>query len=107
MAKVKAIKEGGYYNHRRVKLGEVLEMKDVDKDGYYLDEKGKRKKFPKHDRKGNVLGEEERKCKWVGHVKVAAEKLQIDPKEVAAVLSGKNPGKGKDLSPEPEAKEEA
>jgi len=94
MAKVKAIKVG-YYNHRRVKVGEVLEMEGVDKDGYYLDVDGKRAKFKLKDKKGEETGKsEERKCKWVENVNHSAG-LEVDPFEVAAVLSGKHPGKGK------------
>lgn len=74
MAKVKAIKVG-YYDHRRIKVGEIFNMAEVDEKGNYLE--GARKGF---------------KCKWVDHVNTKAESVK-DPKEVAAVLSGKNPGK--------------
>lgn len=91
MAKVKAIKLG-YYNHHRVKPGTVFDMPEVDEHGFYVDEQGKRKKFPKLNRKGEKAGEGERKCLWVDHVNTSVG-VEVDPKELAAVLSGKNPGK--------------
>jgi len=90
MAKVKATRLG-YYKHRRIKPGTVFEMKEVDDEFFYLDAEGRRKKFPKYDQKGNEKGSEERKCKWVAHPDSEAGK-PLDPKEVAAVLSGKRPG---------------
>lgn len=97
MAKVKAISVG-YYKHRRVKVGEIIEMKGVDANGFYVDSAGKKKQFSKLAPDGKEVGKEERKCKWVDHVNTEAEK-EIDPKEVAAVISGKNPGSdGKPVS---------
>jgi len=96
MAKVQALSQG-YYNHRKIKPGTEFEMPGVDKEGFYVDEKGKRKQFVKMDRNGPVKdanGKEvliERKCRWVGKIgSFSAEK--VDPKQVAATLSGKNPG---------------
>lgn len=90
MAKVKAIKEG-YYDHRIVRVGEVFDMKEVDKNGFYVDSKGKQLAFgednkPAADGKGKP-----RKCKWVDHVGSSLDRAP-DPKEVAKVLSGKSPG---------------
>lgn len=90
MAKVKAIKEG-YYDHRLVRAGEILDMKEVDKNGVYVDSKGKPLLFgedgkPSADGKGK-----QRKCKWVDHVGSDLGKAP-DPKEVAKVLSGRSPG---------------
>lgn len=90
MAKVQAIKKG-YYNHARVKPGTEFEMPEVDKDGFYIDDKGKRKLFPKLDREGKKVAEEERKCRWVGKCGSYA-KVKVKPEEVAAVISGKKPG---------------
>lgn len=90
MAKVKAIATG-YYGHRTVAIGEVFTMKGVDEKGFYVDAKGKRKLFAKVNRDGVKIGEEERKCRWVDHVSTEADK-PLDPKEVAAVISGRNPG---------------
>lgn len=95
MAKVQATKTG-YYNHRRIRAGEVFEMSEVDKDCFYVDDKGKPKKFPKFDVAGKLVAEEERKCRWVirpGSVK----SIKADPKEVAAVISGRMPGVAKPL----------
>lgn len=97
MARVKA-KDLGYYEHRMVRAGEIFDMKEVDKNGFYLDSKGKHKLFPvygndglvRKDEKGQEL-HEPRKCKWVDSVNSEAGK-PLDPKEVAAVLSGKQPG---------------
>lgn len=102
MARVKAIAVG-YYNYRRIKVGQVFEMKGVDADGFYLDKAGKKAKF-KDPRSGEEV---ERKCKWVANVKTELD-LEVDPKEVAAVISGKNPGQKKEdfeeLGDEPEVK---
>lgn len=100
MAKVKAIAVG-YYGHRTVAVGEVFTMKGVDEKGFYVDTKGKRKLFPKVNMQGVKNGEEERKCRWVDHVSTEADK-PIDPKEVAAVISGRNPGNEEPEEDEPE-----
>ncbi len=100
MAKVRAIKEGGYYDHRVIKMGEVFNMSEVDEHGFYLDEKGKRAKFQLLRKDGAPNGEPvERKCRWVGHVK-AEVALDVDPREVIAALSGKNPGKSNRVNKE-------
>jgi hypothetical protein len=92
MANVRAIKTG-YYNHRRVKAGEVFDMKEVDKDGYYLDADGKRAKFKLRDRKGEETKEtKERKCAWVENENHRVV-IEVNPFEVAQTLSGKFPGK--------------
>lgn len=93
MAKVKAISVG-YYNHRRVKIGETISMKGVDENGYYVDSSGKKKSFVKLDKNGKEVGKEERRCKWVDNIDTDLDK-PVDPKEVAAVLSGKTPGTSK------------
>lgn len=77
MAKVKAIKMG-YYNHRRIKPGDIFNMSEVDEKGCYLE--------------GKFKGQ---KCKWVGHVKSKVDQA-IDPKKLVAAISGKNPGKQKE-----------
>jgi hypothetical protein len=100
MAKVQAVKLG-YYNHRRIRPGEEFDMKEIDKDLYYVDEKGKRKKFKKLNREGAVIGEEERQCRWVIQPGGFA-KVKVDPAKVAAVVSGKHPG---DVYPNGEKKE--
>lgn len=89
MAQVQAIKVG-YYGHHRVKPGTVFEMPEVNADLVYVDEDGKPKKFDKVNREGKVLGKEERKCLWVCKPGQFADS-QIQPQQVAAVLSGKNP----------------
>ena len=76
MAKVKAIAVG-YHQHRRVKVGEIFEMKGVDAKGFYLDKK---------DKAGKPI-----KCKWVDSVNSKASG-KVDPKLVAQTLSGKAPG---------------
>lgn len=95
MAKVKAIAVG-YYKHRRVKVGEIFNMKEVDEEGFYVDKSGKRKIFTVQDKDkdGKVIRElskGERKCRWVSHVNSDLD-APLDPKQVAAVISGKNPG---------------
>ena len=96
MARVQAISKG-YYNHRKVKPGDEIEMLEVDSEGFYVGEKGKRKLFPKLDREGKPVlkdgkaVEEERKCRWVGKIGAFAA-VKVDPKQVAATLSGKTPG---------------
>lgn len=90
MAKVKAIKDG-YYHHVYVRAGATFDMKEVDKQGFYVDSKGKQLLFGE-DRKPAADGKgKPKKCGWVDKVdsKVA---INPDPKEVAKVLSGKAPG---------------
>lgn len=95
MAKVQAImskvgsKVAGYYNHRRIMVGEIFNMHEVDAEGYYVDEKGKRLLFV--DKADPKADPQPKKCAWVGKVGSLKSK-KIDPKMVAAVLSGKNPG---------------
>lgn len=87
MAQVKAISLG-YYDHARVKPGSVFEMKEVDKDGFYIDKDGKK-----------VLGKDgkPKKCGWVDNVKSNVA-IAADPKEVAKALSGKFPGQKKEAA---------
>ncbi len=91
MAKVKATKEG-YYEHRIVKVGEVFDMKEVDKDGFYVDAKGAKLLFGED---GKIAAEgvkgKQRKCGWVA-ARNTPDPKPIDPKAVAAAVSGKNPG---------------
>jgi hypothetical protein len=104
MAKVQAIagKAGtrwaGYYGHKRIRVGEVLDIPELDKDGFYVDEKGKRVLDPVFDREGKQRLDadgkpvfKERKCAWLARVGTPKAK-QVDPVELAKVLSGKNPG---------------
>jgi hypothetical protein len=104
MAKVQAIagKAGtrwaGYYGHRRVKVGEILDIPELDKEGFYVDEKGKRVVEPVLDRNGKQRLDNdgkpmfrEKRCAWLGRVGTPKAK-QVDPAELAKVLSGKNPG---------------
>lgn len=115
MAKVQAKLMGagnrwsGYYKHKRIKAGEIFEMKEVDDELFYLefDDNGKakgRKKFPIFDvhpetGKSVKTGKtEERQCNWVAKVGTVKEK-KVDPKSVAAVLSGKHPGVANPVAP--------
>lgn len=115
MAKVQAIplrptdKYAGYYNHRRLKAGDTFEMKEVDEEGYYLEfekvkgKDGEEKEVVKLDKDKKPVRKlkdgKPIKCRWVGPVGSYAEK-KVDPKAVAAVLSGKNPGVGNPLKQE-------
>lgn len=101
MAKVQAImkqagkKYSGYYGDRRVPVGEVFEMHNVNADGIYIDKNGKPILFDPKTGKPSKDGEP-RKCSWVAKVGSLKDKdKKVDPKEVAAVLSGKYPGQAK------------
>lgn len=107
MARVQATKTG-YYKHVRIKAGHVFNMAGVDSEGYYLDEDGKRALFPKFRKVGQEIkeiGKEERKCGWVDKIGAASAK-PINPKEVAAVISGKYPGVTKFKDDDEEVSEE-
>lgn len=101
MARVQAVlskngsKVAGYYNHQRVLVGEVFEMKEVNEEGYYLDlEDPSGKKLALFDKDGKPSKDgkgKPKKCQWVAKEGSLKQK-KLDPKAVAAVVSGKNPG---------------
>lgn len=100
MAKVIAVKSkngsrwAGYYDHRRIKVGEIFNMKEVNEDGFYLDPEDKAGKKLKMRTVKDKDGKEKDvpiKCDWVAKVGSVKPK-RVDPKAVTAAISGKNPG---------------
>lgn len=92
MPKVKAIRFG-YYNHKKRKEGETFIMKNVDADGFYIDENGKKKL----SKDGKPI-----KCLWVTTDLRAQTVSEKDPDAIARAISGKFAGK----KAEPEEEEE-
>lgn len=93
MARVKA-KTFGYYRDMKRREGDIFIMKNVDNEGFYIDDAGKR--IADLDKDGKPVlkdGKEiHRKCDWVTLDLNEKTASQQDPQAIARVISGIDAG---------------